>query len=301
MERNKAGKLNIAKDLASEIAKNLLMGSSAVRRWRLKRPRTAAENGDVDAFLKANAFTSLSLLLEYGADPRGKSVCEFGPGDILTSGLSMLAAGAERYGVIDRFPGDYYSDFAKNWYREIEARWSTHWPEIEWNDAISADGFPENCSDRLELIGKPLETADVSSKYDIVCSFQVAEHVTDIQAFADIHNRIMKDDGFGLHRVDFGPHGVWFEYHDPGVFLQFPESVWRMTGTNRGVPNRRRHGEFIDAFERANLDVELLYTDHFDRTKMDLDKLDRRFQEMPLESVLVGTAIYRLTKRRTAS
>lgn len=294
-ERTRTGNINIARDLAVEIGKNLLMGSAAFRRLRLRKPRTAVGE-DIDGFLTNNAFTSLSLLLEYGGDPRGKSVCEIGAGDYLTSGLAMLAAGATRYGVIDRFPGDYFGETAKNWYREIESRWNKHSPEIEWNSAISADGFPENCSEVLELVGEPLETAAVKHRYDIVCSFQVGEHISDIYAFAEIHNRVLADGGFGLHRIDFGPHGPWFEYADPGTFLRFSDSVWAKTGSNRGVPNRKRHHEFLEAFEQANLEVEVLFLDNFDRSAMDLTKLDRKFRAMPLDSVLTGTAIYRIKK-----
>jgi hypothetical protein len=274
------------------------MGSSAFRRWRLKKPRTAVGTEDVDLFLKNNAFTSLSLLMEYGGDPRGKSVCEIGAGDYLTSGLAVLGAGATRYGVIDRFPGDYFGDEAKRWYREIGSRWNKHCPDIEWNTAISAHGFPENCSEILELVGEPLETAKVANRYDIVCSFQVGEHVSDIDSFADVHNRVLNDDGFGLHRVDFGPHGPWFEYADPGTFLRFSDAVWDRTGSNRGVPNRKRHHEFLAAFEKAKLDVEILFLDNFDRSKMDLTRLNMKFRQMPLESVLTGTAIYRVERRK---
>lgn len=296
IERNRTGSFNVARDLAVEIGKNLLMGSAAFRRWRLKRPRTANGAEDIDLFLQNNAFTSLSLLLEYGGDPSGKSVCEIGAGDYLTSGLAMLGAGAARYGVVDRFPGDYFGDTAKRWYRAIEDRWEEHCSSIEWNTSISSEGFPENCSDFLELVGEPLETAEVKNRYDIVCSFQVGEHVSDINAFANIHNRVLADDGFGLHRVDFGPHGVWFTYADPGTFLRFSDAVWNRTGSNRGVPNRKRHHEFLEAFEKANLNVEVLFLDHFDRSKMDLNRLDKKFLAMPLDSVLTGTAIYRLTK-----
>jgi len=298
IERTRTGNFNIARDLVVEIGKNLLMGSSVFRRLRLRKPRTAV-GSDVDDFLTNNAFTSLSLLLEYGGEPRGKSVCEIGAGDYLTSGLAILGAGAARYGVIDRFPGDYFGETAKRWYREIESRWSRHCPDIELNQAIASGGFPENCSEILELVGEPLETAKVANRYDILCSFQVGEHVSDIDAFAEIHNRVLKDDGFGLHRVDFGPHGAWFEYADPGVFLRFSDKVWNKTGSNRGVPNRKRHHEFLEAFERADLNVEILFLDNFDRTAMDLTKLNRKFQEMPIDSVLTGTAIYRLTKKRS--
>ena len=297
MERSKTGQLNIAKDLAVQIAKNLLMGSAAFRRWRLKRPKTATGYSNIDEFLKNYAFGSLDLILENVGDLKGRSVCEIGPGDYLTSGLSILAAGASHYCVIDRFPGDYFGENAKHWYSEIERNWSRFYPTLRWNEALVADQFPLNANAYLELIGESLETAATSRKYDLICSFQVAEHLSDINAFAEIHNRILNDDGIGLHRVDFGPHDCWFHYRDPGVFLRFSDRVWEMTGSNRGVPNRKRHHEFLAAFDRAELNVDVLFTDNFDKSLMDLEKLNRKFLQMPMDSVLTGTAVYRLTKK----
>ena len=298
MERTRSGHLNIAKDLTVQIAKNFLMGSVAFRRWRLKRPKTATTYSNIEEFLTNYAFGSLGLILEYSGDLRVKSVCEIGPGDYLTSGLSILAAGAEHYCVIDRFPGDYFGEAAKGWYREIKNNWERFFTKLPWDKTIEAEHFPENSTDKLELIGEPLESAQTSRKYDLICSFQVAEHITDIDAFAEIHDRILTDEGVGLHRVDFGPHDCWFYYRDPGVFLRFSDRLWQLTGSNRGIPNRRRHHEFLAAFDRAGLKVEVLFLDHFDRSLMDLKKLNKKFLEMPMESVLIGTAIYRLSKKK---
>jgi len=165
MERNRSGQLNIARDLLSQIAKNFLMGSSVVREWRLKKPRAAIESPDVDEYLRNYAFTSLNFLLEYAGDLRNRSVCEIGPGDYLTSGLSILAAGASRYGVIDRFPGDYFGESAKSWYRAIVKEWNRLYPYITWNENVSSDGFPEKADSLLELIGEPLEAAVTANKY----------------------------------------------------------------------------------------------------------------------------------------
>lgn len=297
MERTRAGNLNIARDLVSQIGKNLLMSSAYIRDRRLKRPRTATHHTDIDGFLGQYAFASLNLLREHVGDLAGRSICEIGPGDYLTSGFSLLAAGAARYGAIDRFPGDYSGESAKSWYAEIEKHWPRFYPDLTWPSGLHAADFPEGYPDRVEIIGQPLETAKPADKYDIVCSFSVAEHVSDIQAFADVHNRVLNDGGVGLHRVDFGPHDCWFSYRDPGTFLWFSDWLWNLTGSNRGVPNRRRHHEFMEAFERASLNVEILYTDDFDRSMMDLSKLNRKFRDMPLESVLTGTAIYRLTRK----
>ena len=297
-ERTRGGTAAMARDLSSEIAKNFLMGIPAVRRWRLKRPRTATSTEDVREYLQTYAFSGLGHLDKYASGVQGKSVCEIGAGDFLTSGLAMLAAGAAFYGVIDRFAGDYYGAEARSWYAKIEKEWPSFFPGREWPSYLSAEGFPENATDRLELNGDPIETAVMGREFDIVCSFQVGEHVSNIDRFAEVHNRLLKPDGIGLHRIDFAPHHVWSLYRDPGTFLRFPEGLWNMTGSNRGVPNRRRHHEFLAAFDRAGLDVEVLSLARFSDGEVDLSKLHRRFRNMPKESVLVESAIYRLKKRR---
>ena len=295
MERNKTGALNIYKDFLKETAKNVLMSSSAVQKWRLKRPRAGAYFTGSDAELDRYAFSSLDFLLKFVGEVRGKSICEIGAGDYLTSGLSMLAAGAARYAVIDRFPGDYTGEIAKKWYRGIEEHWARTYPEIPWADNLKAADFPENYRDRLELIKEGIETAETSSRFDIVCSFQVGEHISDIDAFAELHQRLLKKpDGIGLHRVDFGPHDVWHSYRDPLTFLRFSDATWQMTGSNRGAPNRFRHHEFMAAFERAKLKVEIVHSEDFDENQIEFARLDPKFQKMPRESMLLGTAIYLL-------
>jgi len=106
MERNRIGTLNFYKDFLKETAKNVLMGNAAVQKWRHKRPRAGAYFTGSNEELERYAFLGLNLLRKHVGDIKGKSICEIGAGDYLTSGLSMLAAGAARYAVIDRFPGD---------------------------------------------------------------------------------------------------------------------------------------------------------------------------------------------------
>lgn len=297
MERNKSGTINIYKDLAKEAAKNFLMGIPAVRKKRLQRARTNSFYSNVDEHLERYAFLSLNLLRKYVGDLEGKSVCEIGAGDYLMSGLGILAAGASRYAVIDRFPGDYYGAEAKKWYQAIEENWSRFYPEIPWRENLRAADFPEKYADQLELVAEPIETAETKRKFDIVCSFQVGEHVSDIDAYAQIHRRILENDGVALHRVDFGPHDCWFYYRDPLTFLRFSDQIWDLTRTNRGTPNRRRHHEFMKAFERAELNVELVETHFFNEEEIDFSALHKKFQLMPRDSILTGTVIYRLTKK----
>jgi len=259
--------------------------------------RTSLDLDDRDGYLENKAFSGLMLLLAHAGGVSGKSVCEIGAGDFLSSGLGMLAAGASRYAVIDRFPGDYSGETARRTYGVVRDNWERYFPEIQWDDSVDPSDFPDNYSDRVELVSKPIETADVRRKFDVVCSFQVGEHVSDIQAFADVHNRLLAEGGVGLHRVDFGPHDVWSEYEDPMTFLRLPDSLWRLSGTNRGIPNRHRHHEFLRAFEVARLKVDVLVTEEFHDEAVDYDRLAKRFRSMPRESLIVKTAIYRLTRQ----
>jgi len=295
MERNRTGTLNIYKDFLKETAKNVLMGNAAFQKWRAKRPRAGAYFTGSDEELERYAFLGLNLIKKYVGDIKGKSVCEIGAGDYLTSGFSMLAAGASHYAVIDRFPGDYTGEIAKRWYQGIEDNWSKTYPEIVWASDIKAADFPENYADRLELIAQPIETAATENKFDIVCSFQVGEHISDIDAFVEMNKRLLeKPNGAALHRVDFGPHDSWFQYRDPMTFLRFSDSAWNLTGSNRGTPNRFRHHQFMEAFDRAGFSVEIVFSEKFEREKVDFSRLDRKFKAMPSESIMVGTAIYLL-------
>ncbi len=302
MNKNKSGAISIYKDILTEIVKNGLMGLSVVRRWRQKRPRAGVYYTGDSAELERFAFCGLNYLTQYVGDIRGKSVCEIGAGDYLTSGLAMLAAGASRYAVIDRFPGDYQSTIAKKWYLGIEENWSHTYPEKIWADDLKAVDFPENYWNRLELIGEGIETADTGSKFDIICSFQVGEHITDIDAFAEMHRRMLKKpDGVALHRIDFGPHDIWNFYKDPLTFLRITDWLWKLTGSNRGQCNRFRHDEFVAAFERADLVVDVVFTDSYKEQIVNFDLLDTKFRNMSRESVLVGTGIYRLSLKPDVS
>jgi 2-polyprenyl-3-methyl-5-hydroxy-6-metoxy-1,4-benzoquinol methylase len=74
----------------------------------------------------------------------------------------------------------------------IEANWSKTYPETPWASDVKAADFPENYADRLELIAQPIETAATENKFDIVCSFQVGEHISDLDAFALMNRRLLE-------------------------------------------------------------------------------------------------------------
>jgi hypothetical protein len=50
----------------------------------------------------------------------------------------------------------------------------------------------------------------------------------------------------------------------------------------------------MSAFEKAGLAVEIAKIDYFEESSIDFTKLNKKFRQMPRESLLVGVVIYKL-------
>lgn len=63
-------------------------------------------------------------------------------------------------------------------------------------------------------------------------------------------------------------------------------------GSNRGVSNRRRHDEFMSAWDEAGLSVTSADMHRFDTATIDLSKLHTSLRSRPAASLLVGDVVY---------
>lgn len=279
-------------DVCMEVAKNLGLALRPLRAWRLKHPRASAVFNHRDEDLERYAFFATRSLINHLGSVKDLHIVEIGPGDYVTSGFSLLAAGAASYTMIDRFPGDHCGATAKEWYQGIQTAWSRLFPSLPWPSYLRAEDFPEAYPDRIKVISTPIEKLQGEQRYDVVCSYQVGEHVSDIEAFAHMCARLLKPGGTIVHRVDFGPHGCWSDYPDPLTFLRIHDWLWTLMGSHRGIPNRHRHHEFCRAFEAAGLKVNISSMEHFKPHDINRGKMLKRFQQVPQESLLVSAATY---------
>lgn len=163
---------------------------------------------------------------------------------------------------------------------------------MPWPAELHGETFPECCGDRVEVVGLPFEQYRPAKRFDVVCSFQVGEHLSDIEAFARLHRHILAPNGLAVHRVDFAPHDRWEAHEDPLTFLRPPDWLWTLMGSHRGIPNRLRHHEFCAAFEAAGLEIVKTELTTFDPRRIDRARLAPRFRQMPEESLRVESAIY---------
>jgi hypothetical protein len=290
-------RMSTAADVSREMIKNVAMAVPALRRWRLGRPRASVRFTGKDSELSRYAFQGLEAIRQTTGALQGQSICEIGPGDFLTSGLAILAAGATSYMAVDRFAGDYGSPEGKEWYAGVQAAWPRIYPDLPWPAWLDANRFPEGYPDRVMTSGVRIESAMDIGSFDVVCSFQVGEHVSDIREFAHSIAMLLNSGGVSIHRIDFGPHGIWRSYQDPLTFLRIPEPLWRAMGSARGAPNRRRVHEMEDAFRTAGLSVELTEVERYPASATDLTRLPARYRQMALESVLTSAVV--LVARRT--
>ena len=278
--------IQVKRAIAVAIAKNLAMGIPYLRNARVRAGRTAAALPSVE-YLDTYAYNLLVEVTRHTGPVAGKSVLEIGPGDNILAGLALLAAGARSYTAMDRFPGPYASAEARRWYELLRGNWPSHYPGLPWPGDLDPATIPEN--PRIRIVREGVETARDIGRFDLVCSYVVAEHVVNPDAFAKLTRRALGDGGVALHVIDFGGH-EWNALGDPFLFLKFPEPLWRLMGSNRGLPNRVRFGAYMDCFKRAGLSIEVV-----DRKVVEFDPADAWVRSRADEDFLTHWAVVKLT------
>ena len=278
-------KLWLLRDTSLEVAKNLAMGVAAIRGLRLAHPRTSAGLAHDSQALERYVFALLREVLTHRGGVEGLRVAEIGPGDHIATGLAMLAAGAASYTSLDRFPGLYGNDFALGWYRAVKRAWPSLFPERSWPAWLDVERFPGGYPDKVRSIPVGVENfGEASACWDVVCSYAVGEHVSDLDAFAGVTAKMLTAAGVAIHVVDFSQHQDWGRYNDPFLFLRFPDWLWKLMGSNRGLPNRFRFHELVAAFEAAGLRVECTQRAIAPELARPAS-LAARFRGMPLDSI----------------
>lgn len=277
------------RQIAVEIAKNVAMGSPLVRDWRLRRPRTTVSSADpAKDVIERYALALPRKLLGTLGSLKGLVIAEIGPGDHIATGFAMLAAGAQSYTCLDRFPGEYGNAYAKGFYRGVKKVWPQVFPELLWPKWLDPDRFPESYPERIKVLNVGVEaiagSTQLAAEHDLVCSYAVGEHVRDVVSFARTSCQVLKPGGVAIHVVDFSQHFDWSRWGDKFLYLSIPDGVWNWMGSNRGLPNRVRFHEFLAALEGAGFGVETLGR-RLSEDSPAPERLLARFRAMPMDSV----------------
>ena len=276
--------IDVAPRALIEIAKNFAMKVPVIRRVRTKIGRTSGS--PVKENLHRYVYDLIDKIQRSCGSMRGKSILEIGPGDHLATGLAMIALGAKSYSVLDRFPGDYKSEDALSWYRLLRDNWKYG----EWPSDLDVENWLS--SENLTIYSASAEDFSPPCEFDIVCSYAVGEHVSDVKSFAKLNKNCISKTGVGLHIIDFGGH-QWDRFGDPFLFMKFPDFIWNLMGSARGEPNRVRFAPYLRYLKDAGLQVDSVEVQYFSFNQDDhwvADRMDESYSVREA-TVLLNQAI----------
>lgn len=188
-------------------------------------------------------FAVLGLAGDEGARfLSGKTVLEYGPGDLPGVAMLLVAHGARKVYCVDRF--SMFAPSAKN-FEVVERLAASLAPDArERLMSCFVSGEPESgfSKERIEYVVRPRGLSALQEAVDLVVSRAVLEHVNDLPAlFADMVDAL-REGALAVHQVDLRSHGL--HRRNPLDFLTLSPAMWDLLYSHKGVPNRHR----IDAY-----------------------------------------------------
>lgn len=222
----------------------------------------------VDPVLKLKAGISIwNLIIKRGYDPEGKVFFEIGTGRAPITPLAFWLMGAKNTITIDLNPYlkseilDDSLNYIINNEDDIKKIFGSLLNNKRFNDlkdfyigdSFSLDSFLDFCQIRYIAPGNASMTGLDEKSIDFHTSYTVLEHIEPqiIKEILKEGNRIIKDDGLFVHRINYMDH---FTQSDKAIsainFLQYSDKEWQKYAGNKYMyMNRLRHDDFLNIFE----------------------------------------------------
>lgn len=218
---------------------------------------------------------------------KGKTVLEYGPGDVLGTALLFYANGARKVHCVDRFPLSSLSEKNIKIYTILlDLLDGKHKDRAA--AAFKEKGNPESGFDDKAICYKVTEDglSGGTGKYDLIISRAVLEHVNHLEKTMHDIKGSLRDGGISLHQVDLKSHGL--DRYTDFDFLTWPTSLYNIMYSHKGFPNRMRINKYREFTQKSGLRIkQLTPTGRIDPKKLDLiyDKTAREFKGISLDEL----------------
>jgi hypothetical protein len=188
---------------------------------------------------------------------RGKTLLEYGPGDLPGVAALMVARGAEKVYCVDRFPlvrlDEKNTAALRRLIESTQGQQRERLLSCLRNRADPGAGFDPR---RIEYLVLPSGLSGLRQAADLVYSRAVLEHVNDLPATLADMVQALRPGATAVHLVDLRSHGL--HRSNPLDFLTWPEPLWRLMYSEKGVPNRVRVDRYRDLLKALPVDVQHL-------------------------------------------
>jgi len=185
--------------------------------------------------------------IEAGREVAGQAVCEIGCGNSLTSADMLLGMGASRVGLIEK------QEIIVNDVQKEVVKHCAQLPGLpNRGEIFDANG---KISDKVTIINEDLEQADDRNTYSLLLSFDVMEHVEDIDGFFKCCHRMLAPGKSMLHKIDLSGHGYFEDPLPPLDFQTYPAWLYAWIFPDYKA-TRRLQEEYLAAVRKAGFEIE---------------------------------------------
>lgn len=185
---------------------------------------------------------------------RDKVILEYGPGDLPGVAMLLVAKGARKAYCVDRFSMISVDKKSMAVINSLAAQLS----ETERQRFLACLANPDApqqgfSADHVEYLVRPDGLSKMDEAVDLVISRAVLEHVNDLEATFTDMLRAMRPGSLSIHQVDLKSHGL--HRTNPLDFLEYPQWLWNLMYSHKGVPNRWRVDRYRELLGKLPLEV----------------------------------------------
>lgn len=217
----------------------------------------------------------------------GRSVLEYGPGDVPGVAMLFVAYGADSVTCVDRFPlargGELAAQVLSMLLEGLPAAARSRGETCFRRTGDARSGLAR---DRIRYEVRPDGLFNERAAMGLIVSRAVLEHVNDLPAIFRDMRLALAPDGTAVHLVDLKSHGL--HRRNPLDFLTWPDWLWSLMYSHKGMPNRARPQAYRRAARSAGFEILAMTPTGYARPE-DLTeirpRLPRAFRDLPDEEL----------------